>query len=85
MEFVKVEGGMQIGHPLEIVCGSTNTGQSMINIIVEESRLVNARPTTSDFEHDVLVEIVEYIMNTPSTLGMDMRDAIKQYWNERLN
>jgi hypothetical protein len=85
MEFVKVEGGMQIGQPLVIVGGSTNTGKSMINTIVEESRLVNARPTTSAFEHDVLCDIVEYIMNTPSTRGMDMRDAIKQYWNERLN
>jgi hypothetical protein len=85
MEFVKVEGGMQIGQPLVIVGGSTNTGKSMINTIVEESRLVNARPTTSAFEHDVLCDIVEYIMNTPSSRGMDMRDAIKQYWNERLN
>lgn len=85
MEFVKVEGGMQIGQSLVIVGGSTNTGKSMINTIVEESRLVNARPTTSAFEHDVLCDIVEYIMNTPSTRGMDMRDAIKQYWNERLN
>lgn len=85
MEFVKVEDGMKIGQPLEIVGGSTKTGQSMINIIAEESRLVNARPTTSAFEHDVLCDLVEYIMNTPSTRGMDVRDAIKQYWNERLN
>jgi len=85
MEFVKVEDGMQIGQPLTIIGGSTKPGQSMINIIVEESRLVNARPTTSAFEYEVLQEIVEYIMNTPSTQGMDMRDAIKQFWKERLN
>jgi hypothetical protein len=85
MEFVKVEDGMQIGQPITFTGGSTKSGQSMINIIVEESRLVNARPTTSSFEYEVLHEIVEYIMNTPSTQGMDMRDAIKQFWNERLN
>ncbi len=85
MEFVKVEDGMQIGQPITFAGGSTETGKSMINIIVEESRLVNARPTTSAFEHDVLYDIVDYIMNTPSTRGMDMRDAIQQFWKERLN
>ncbi len=85
MEFVKVEDGMQIGQPITFTGGSTETGKSMINIIVEESRLVNARPTTSAFEYEVLHEIVDYIMNTPSTRGMDMQNAIKQFWNERLN
>lgn len=85
MNVVKVEDGIQIGQPLTIINGSTETGYSAMSIIVDESRLVNPRPTTSAFEHNVLVDIVEYIMNTPSTQGMDMRDAIQQFWNERLN
>lgn len=56
----------------------------MDSVVYEESRLVNARPTTSAFEYEVLQEIVEYITNTPSTQGMDMRDAIQQFWKERL-
>ena len=57
----------------------------MDSLVYEESSFVNARPTTSAFEHDVLCDIVEYIMNTPSTQGMDMRAVIRQFWNERLN
>ena len=55
------------------------------NAVQDEAALVNARPTNSSFEHNVLVDIVEYIMNTPSTQGMDMQNAIQQFWNERLN
>ena len=57
----------------------------MDSLVYEESSFVNARPTTSAFEHDVMSDIVEYIMDTPSTQGMDMKDVIKIFWNERLN
>lgn len=87
MEFVKYENGngMRLGPLHTAFASSAKPGKSMMNIIIEESSFVNARPTTSSFEYEVLHEIVEYIMNTPSTQGMDMRDAIKQFWNERLN
>lgn len=55
------------------------------NAMQDEAALVNARTTTSAFEHDVLVDIVDYIMNTPSTEVMDARGVIQQFWYERLN
>lgn len=55
------------------------------NAMQDEAALVNARPTTSAFEHNVLVDIVDYIMNTPSTEVMDARGVIQQFWYERLN
>ena len=40
----------------------------------------------SDFEYIVHSEIVEWMEpRNEQLLGMDMRDVIKQFWNERLN
>ena len=40
----------------------------------------------SDFEYIVHSEIVEWMeQRKEQVLGMDMRDVIKLFWNERLN
>lgn len=41
---------------------------------------------SSDFEQIVRGEIVDWILATSTvTRGVDMKEVIKMYWNERLN
>jgi len=41
---------------------------------------------SSEFEQIVRGEIVDWILTTSAvTRGLDMKEVIKMYWNERLN
>lgn len=41
---------------------------------------------SSDFEQIVRYDIIGWILATPTTTrGVDMKEVIKMYWNERLN
>lgn len=41
---------------------------------------------SSDFENNIRREIIDWILLTTTSLtGMDMKDVIKLFWNERLN
>ena len=99
MEFVKVEDGMQIGQPFEIVGGSTKTGKSVVmakynellsivwdDVMLEETRRVHPQDVQSDFETQVKQEIDAWIKKQPphKSWATPARSA-QEFWNERLN
>ena len=56
------------------------------NAVIDEMFRVHIPGTvSSDFEYMVRSEIVDWIEENKQVLGMDMRDVIKLFWNERLN
>ena len=60
----------------------------MMDIMVnDEFARINARDVMSEFEQDCQGAIVYWMFNTTSvnTYGMDMKEVIKLFWNERLN
>lgn len=99
MEFVKVEDGMQIGQPLEIVVGSTKTGKSVLMAkykkllsiewdgnMVTESYRVYPDNVQSDFETQVKQEIDAWIKKQPPHKSWATPvDSAREFWNERLN
>ena len=53
----------------------------------EVARLYPAN-VSSDFENNVRGELIDWILLAPTPIkltGMDMKDVIKMFWNERLN
>ena len=82
MEFVEVEDGMQIGQPLTIIVGSTKTGKSVLSAIIDETARINPEFVSSDFELEMMGDIVA---NINKSHHMNVKDAIEQFWHERLN
>jgi hypothetical protein len=58
MEFVEVEDGMQIGQPLTIIAGSAEPSQSVLSPIIDETIQINPEFVSSDFELEMMGDIV---------------------------
>lgn len=55
-------------------------------IMADEVARLYPSNVSSEFEGDVRREIIGWILLTTTSLtGMDMKDVIKLFWNERLN
>jgi len=58
----------------------------MDNLMRDEIARLYPGNVSSDFEGNVRREIIDWILLTTTSLtGMDMKDVIKLFWNERLN
>jgi hypothetical protein len=59
---------------------------TMDNLMRDEVARLYPGNMSSDFEDNVRRDIIDWILLTPIPLsGMDMKDVIKLFWNERLN
>ncbi len=91
MEFVKCENGngMQLGPLLITFASSAKPGKSIMMdyVMADEVARIHPVDVLSEFEQDLQGAIVYWMLNTTSvnTYGMDMKDVIKLFWNERLN
>ena len=91
MEFVKCENGngMQLGPLLTTFASSVKPGKSIMMdyVMADEVARIHPVDVLSEFEQDLQGAIVYWMLNTTSvdTYGMDMKDVIKLFWNERLN
>ena len=90
MEFVKCENGngMQLGPLLITFASSAKPGKSIMmdHVMADEVARIHPVDVLSEFEQDLQGAIVYWMLNTTSvdTYGMDMKDVIKMFWNERL-
>lgn len=66
--------------------GATRGEMNMDNQMRDEVARLYPGNVSSDFEDRVRRDIIDWILLTPIPLsGMDMKDVIKLFWNERLN
>jgi len=60
----------------------------MDRMVIDEVARINAYDVQSDFEDNVRGEIIDWILLAPTPIklsGVDMKDVIAMFWNERLN
>jgi hypothetical protein len=60
----------------------------MDNVMRDEVARLYPANVSSDFENNVRGELIDWILLAPTPIkltGMDMKDVIKMFWNERLN
>lgn len=70
--------------------GGTQGEMTMDNLMRDEVARLYPGNVSSDFEQIVRGEIVDWILTASNftaavTRGLDMKDVIKMFWNERLN
>ncbi len=54
-------------------------------IVFDEVARLYPANVSSELENQARIDIIDWILTTPTpTTGMDMKDVIKLFWNERL-
>lgn len=55
-------------------------------IVYDEVARLYPASVSGELENQARADIIDWLLATPTpTIGMDMKDVIKLFWNERLN